>query len=1230
MLLRAVFSSLYALLLLSLSGVITTVEAVVSCQDTITTATAYRYSDALMFFTEYNGKSYAIARSAVSGRQSLPDGYFNFAANISREYALTGVDSASLKRMLELGQYGAARPVRIDSQQTLDFLLKRYGSYLGTATSTRSSYIDAWKEFGTTGFTFLDGTALTFNNWSATGPTAGSGPQAVVMGSDGVWINGLDGGRSAQIVEFSGTLDCATAYIDPSTITPPPPPPEPPPPDPNAIGNIMCGQDLNNNGYAADPGEVANCIRTPQGQFCPVGRTECVESYTAPLCPAGSALETTRDMCQATAQNVCGSGYSWDAGIDRCVKAVLCPDNGVFNPVTDRCEKLVQNECPVGYVYDANPASPTYDRCVKPATCADGGVYSAADDRCEKAWVPSCDSVNGYVYNPRSGLCQREPVCSSGTYSASYDLCTKPLTISCPAGYSFNATTGRCDMSPVCPFGTTFNAIANRCEVPATVIAGYTQPVAGRTEIIKYKGRGDTSTGITQYSATPPALDSFSFAFILQDGQVVLKQECSWGGAGNCGCDRPHWNGWCRAGTDLVQSRTGGTLTVEAEIFDWSGYNCCTAGYHLVSAYDPESGYYDSCQSDTGTPGTCYDVDGYPYDCTIYTYAGVSTCYQKSYTPGATAAADLSEFVACPSGYSAASPPDASQCLTITTQWGNQTGIVDCTQAGLYSCSAPVAACTTGLTLDGTSCYQNPTCPSGSFDYGSHTCFAQTTTRCDDGFTLDGGTGLCVKPPVCPLGVLNGATDLCEATVTRECGSYSFDAITNLCTSSPVCANGAYDTLNNDCQATLTRNCGSYSWSQSDLKCLQPIACPKDPAFSQVATTTYSPALDTCVSATQHDCPAGTTYTPLPIGKCEAVPVCSGAGIYTPQRDSCFDGFTTCPLGAAYACMEYQGKMRCSSNPCFDPSAPGAEETTTLDESMLQDDGQRDADGQCLDQLYIFNGKASRCRPPGLRVGMINNCCESDKVSAEDTGTSIQAAAQGIQVAYEIGQVAYYGNALVTGAAQISAISTTATGAVTSMTVVTATGTTTTLSGAAATGVYASMASGATGASAMSAGIQAYASALLNPATIAVAIVIMVVMKVLMGSGCDQGDIQTGMQNAAKDCHYVGDYCEKKWPLVGCVQQAKSFCCFNSKMARIIHEQGRPQLQAFQPNGAWGVPELPNCRGFTPDEFQALDFSRIDLSEYFDDVQKDLSTKIEGSQQTIMQNIRNKYQATPK
>jgi conjugal transfer mating pair stabilization protein TraN len=1227
MLSRIAYSVLYSILLLSLTGVTTTAQAVVSCQDTITTGTTYRYIDALVFFTEFNGKTYAIAKSAVSGSQSLPDIYFDFSANISREYLMTGTDTASLKRMLSLGQFGAAKPVSVDSQQTLDFLIKRYGAYLGTATSDKSTYIDAWKEFGPVGFNAIDGSSLPFTNWPAAGAYTGQEPQAVAMGSDGIWASGLDGTRSAQIVEFPGKLDCALSYIDPGTITPPPPPPPPLPPDPNAINNIMCGQDLNNNGYAGDPGETANCIQTTQGQFCPVGSTECVETYTAPVCPTGSTLETTRDMCQAKAQNVCGSGYTWDAGIDKCIKAVVCPENGTFNPVADRCEKLVQNDCPLGYSYDGNPASPTYDRCVKSAACTDGGAFVAGRDRCEKALMPTCDAVNGYSYNAQTGVCQRTPSCSSGAYSTSYNLCINPFSAVCPNDYNYTVASARCEMTPVCPIGTSFSTIRNRCEVATTVITGYAQPIVGKTEIIKYKGRGDTSTGITQYSTSPPSLDALSFDFVLQDGQVELKQECSWGGSGNCGCDRPNWNGWCRDGTELSPSRNGNTIIVLATIFDWNyDYSSpyCDQGFVLSS--DPESGsYYCS-----GCPVQLYDADTGGYY-TSYTCPGdVRYPASKSYTTGAAASADLSEFAACPTGYTPTAAPNSSQCTTIITQWGNQTGITDCTRSGLYSCSAQVNACNKGYTPDGSVCYQNPTCPSGSFDSGNHVCFAQVDKQCNDGFLLDTATNLCIKAPTCPLGTLNSTTDLCEALVTKDCGTYSLDVAANLCFSTPVCANGTYDATLNVCLASLTRNCGSYSWSQADFKCLQPVTCPKDPAFSLAATTKFSTTLDTCVSDVQHNCPTGTTFTPLPIGKCEAVPICSGAGIYNSQKDSCFEGLNTCPLGAQYACMEYQGKMQCSPNPCFNPGAPGTEEIANLDESMLQDDGPKDVNGNCLGQIYIFNGKASRCRPPGLTVGMINNCCESDKVASEDTGTSITAATQGVQMAYEIGQVAYYGNALVTGAAEISAISTTATGAVTSMTVVSATGATTTLSGAAATGAYATMASGATGASAIGAGMQAYAAALLNPATIVVAAVVLVVMKVLMGSGCDQGDIQTGMQNAAKDCHYVGDYCQKKWRLVGCVQKAKSFCCFNSKMARIIHEQGRPQLQAFQPNGDWGDPKQPNCRGFTPDEFQALDFSRIDLSEYFSDVQKDLAAKIDGSQQTIMQNIQNKYQAAPK
>ncbi len=127
----------------------------------------------------------------------------------------------------------------------------------------------------------------------------------------------------------------------------------------------------------------------------------------------------------------------------------------------------------------------------------------------------------------------------------------------------------------------------------------------------------------------------------------------------------------------------------------------------------------------------------------------------------------------------------------------------------------------------------------------------------------------------------------------------------------------------------------------------------------------------------------------------------------------------------------------------------------------------------------------------------------------------------------------------------------------------------------------------------------------------------------------DEGDVvwcgedtQTAYDNQEGKCHYIGEYCTERWFLIGCVQKAKSYCCFNSKLARIVHEQGRPQLKSFGPDGGWGTPESPNCRGFTPEEFQMLDWKKMDLSEYFNDVIQ----RMEGNTPAMMQNIQNKIQ----
>jgi type-F conjugative transfer system mating-pair stabilization protein TraN len=81
-------------------------------------------------------------------------------------------------------------------------------------------------------------------------------------------------------------------------------------------------------------------------------------------------------------------------------------------------------------------------------------------------------------------------------------------------------------------------------------------------------------------------------------------------------------------------------------------------------------------------------------------------------------------------------------------------------------------------------------------------------------------------------------------------------------------------------------------------------------------------------------------------------------------------------------------------------------------------------------------------------------------------------------------------------------------------------------------------------------------------------------------------------------CHYVGTYCSKK-VLSVCTQKKSTFCCFGSKLVKAFHEQGRAQI-----NLGWGDAKEPVCRGFTVEELQKIDFSKLDLSEIYEDLMK--------------------------
>lgn len=236
----------------------------------------------------------------------------------------------------------------------------------------------------------------------------------------------------------------------------------------------------------------------------------------------------------------------------------------------------------------------------------------------------------------------------------------------------------------------------------------------------------------------------------------------------------------------------------------------------------------------------------------------------------------------------------------------------------------------------------------------------------------------------------------------------------------------------------------------------------------------------------------GNTYTPT---------TTTGSSATAPTNN-CKAQSYTCQASPDRQCALVDSKWQCSPFPCIS----GSDVETTDTEVGLTDasnDGWSES-GDCLGEIYIFNGQDNRCRSDDIFFGLFGGgCCDKDKVF--------------------LGLVA-----------------------------------------------------------------------------------------------CKEEEIKLAKLQKQERTHYVGQYCSKKLPLIGCIQKKKTFCAFNSKLGRIINEQGRTQL-----NKGWGDPKSPNCKGFTPEEFQKLDFSKLDLSEFFGDLQQNFNSAYLQNQATVIQNRMN-------
>lgn len=121
-----------------------------------------------------------------------------------------------------------------------------------------------------------------------------------------------------------------------------------------------------------------------------------------------------------------------------------------------------------------------------------------------------------------------------------------------------------------------------------------------------------------------------------------------------------------------------------------------------------------------------------------------------------------------------------------------------------------------------------------------------------------------------------------------------------------------------------------------------------------------------------------------------------------------------------------------------------------------------------------------------------------------------------------------------------------------------------------------------------------------NPMAFALAAAVMVVMEL---SSCEPEEQQLGLKRGRGLCREVGTYCGRD-SLAGCLEHKTSFCCYNSKLARLVSVQGKAQL-----GRGWGTPESPDCAGFTLEEFQRLDLGQMDLSEFYADIRAGNTTR---------------------
>lgn len=101
-------------------------------------------------------------------------------------------------------------------------------------------------------------------------------------------------------------------------------------------------------------------------------------------------------------------------------------------------------------------------------------------------------------------------------------------------------------------------------------------------------------------------------------------------------------------------------------------------------------------------------------------------------------------------------------------------------------------------------------------------------------------------------------------------------------------------------------------------------------------------------------------------------------------------------------------------------------------------------------------------------------------------------------------------------------------------------------------------------------------------------------------------------------CRYIGSY-DGKFNNLWKSRDEHVFCCFGSKLARILQESAHGQLGI-----GWDEPKHANCRGLTLDEIASLDFTKMDFSELYADYERKLPENFRSRLETFENRVKEK------